>query len=171
MALRRDMLEVIAQGGWLMPGTDPMDGIADPAKGCAEGDPEYTDVYCEVYKLSRFTARATNLDLEVVPRRFRLHGEASKKLSSGCGVVTSGHASPCNGSFRPLPAPGRDRAPRCCVKWRRFSRYAQLGSWRGRGYQTRGLPASRHSERHICHFSVRPRSRLAGFLPMRYYVA
>ena len=42
--LRRDMLEVIEQGGWLMPGTDPMDGIADPAKGCAKGDPEYTDV-------------------------------------------------------------------------------------------------------------------------------
>ena len=27
MALRRDMLEVIEQGGWLMPGTDPMDGM------------------------------------------------------------------------------------------------------------------------------------------------
>ena len=106
MALRRDMLEVIEQGGWLMPGTDPMDGIADPAKGCAEGDPEYTDVYCEVYKLSRFTARATGRkcwkDLEVVPR---------------------------------------------------------------------GIPAARLSARHICPFSVRPRSRLAGFLPMRYYVA
>ncbi len=69
-------------------------------------DPEYTDVYCEVYKLSRFTARATGRkcwkDLEVVPR---------------------------------------------------------------------GIPAARLSERHICPFSVRPRSRLAGFLPMRYYVA
>ena len=25
--LRSDMLEVIEQGGWLMPGTDPMDGM------------------------------------------------------------------------------------------------------------------------------------------------
>ena len=35
-------------------GTDPMDGIADISTQCTEGDPEYTSVYHEVYKLEAF---------------------------------------------------------------------------------------------------------------------
>ena len=54
LALRRDMLSVIAEAGWLVPGTDPADGIADPARACTEGDPEYTPVYSAVYKLESF---------------------------------------------------------------------------------------------------------------------
>ena len=42
------------EGGWLVAGTDPMDGIADITTQCTEGDPEYTDVYHEVYKLQAF---------------------------------------------------------------------------------------------------------------------
>jgi hypothetical protein len=52
--LRRQMLTVIQAGGWLVPGTDPMDGIADVARQCTEGDIGYTDVYHEVYKLEAF---------------------------------------------------------------------------------------------------------------------
>ena len=52
--LRRDMLDVIKDGGWLQTGTDPMDGIADISKRCTEGDPEYPAVYHEVYKLESF---------------------------------------------------------------------------------------------------------------------
>ena len=52
--LRREMLTVIQQGGWLVAGTDPMDGIADISRQCTEGDVEYTDVYHEVYKLESF---------------------------------------------------------------------------------------------------------------------
>ncbi len=52
--LRREMLEVIAQGGWLQDGTDPFDGIAELSMRSAEGDPGYTDVYHEVYKLESF---------------------------------------------------------------------------------------------------------------------
>ena len=52
--LRRDMLEVIAANGWLVPGTDPMDGIADPDKRCTEGDLGYVDVYHQVYRLESF---------------------------------------------------------------------------------------------------------------------
>lgn len=52
--LRREMLTVMQNGGWLVAGTDPVDGIADPAARSTEGDPEYTDVYHEVYKLQSF---------------------------------------------------------------------------------------------------------------------
>ena len=52
--LRREMLTVIQEGGWLVPGTDPMDGIADISRQCTEGNAEYTDVYHEVYKLESF---------------------------------------------------------------------------------------------------------------------
>ncbi len=52
--LRRQMLTVIQEGGWLVAGTDPMDGIADISRQCTEGDMGYTDVYHEVYKLEAF---------------------------------------------------------------------------------------------------------------------
>ena len=52
--LRRQMLSLMQKGGWLIAGTDPMDGIADPAARSTEGDPEYTDVYHDVYKLEAF---------------------------------------------------------------------------------------------------------------------
>lgn len=52
--LRRQMLGVIQRGGWLRADTDPMDGIAQPGVQCTEGDPGYTDVYHEVYKLRLF---------------------------------------------------------------------------------------------------------------------
>ena len=53
-ALRREMLTVMQQGGWLVAGTDPIDGIADVSAQCTEGDLGYTDVYHEVYKLESF---------------------------------------------------------------------------------------------------------------------
>lgn len=53
-ALRRDMLTVMQRGGWLVAGTDPVDGIADVSAQCTEGDLEYNDVYHEVYKLESF---------------------------------------------------------------------------------------------------------------------
>lgn len=52
--LRREMLTVMQAGGWLVAGTDPIDGIADISRQCTEGDLEYTDVYHEVYKLESF---------------------------------------------------------------------------------------------------------------------
>ena len=53
-ALRREMLTTMQEGGWLVAGTDPMDGIADISAQCTEGDSEYTDVYHDVYKLQAF---------------------------------------------------------------------------------------------------------------------
>ena len=53
-ALRREMLTTMQEGGWLVAGTDPMDGITDISNQCTEGDIEYTDVYHEVYKLEAF---------------------------------------------------------------------------------------------------------------------
>ena len=50
--LRRQMLNRMTP--WLVEGTDPIYGIADISKQCTEGDPEYTDVYHEVYKLEAF---------------------------------------------------------------------------------------------------------------------
>ena len=54
LALRREMLTVIQRGGWLVPGTDPMDGIAQISAQCTEGDLAYPLVYHEVYKLESF---------------------------------------------------------------------------------------------------------------------
>ena len=54
LALRREMLSVMQQGGWLVPGTDPIEGIANIDARCTEGDPEYTDVYHELYRLQSF---------------------------------------------------------------------------------------------------------------------
>ena len=52
--LRLEMLEVIRDGGWLRPGTDLNDGIADVSRRCTEGDLEYVDVYHDLYKLESF---------------------------------------------------------------------------------------------------------------------
>ena len=52
--LRLQMLEVLRDGGWLQPGTNLIDGIADVSKKCAEGDPEYIPVYHKVQRLEAF---------------------------------------------------------------------------------------------------------------------
>jgi ectoine hydroxylase-related dioxygenase (phytanoyl-CoA dioxygenase family) len=52
--MRREMLTAMQAGGWLVEGTDPVDGIANPDARSTEGDLEYTDVYHEVYKLQAF---------------------------------------------------------------------------------------------------------------------
>ncbi len=53
-ALRRDMLTTLQKGSWLVAGTDPIEGIANISAQCTEGDPEYTAVYHEIYKLELF---------------------------------------------------------------------------------------------------------------------
>ena len=52
--LRREMMTVIQQVGWLIAGTDPMDGIADINMRYTEGDNEYSAGYAEVYKIENF---------------------------------------------------------------------------------------------------------------------
>lgn len=52
--LRRDMMATIQRVGWLIAGTDPIDGIADITAQCTEGDNEYSAGYAEVYKLEAF---------------------------------------------------------------------------------------------------------------------
>ena len=54
LELRQDMLGAMMDGGWLVKGTDPVDGIADVSMKCAEGDVEYTGVYHDVYSLESF---------------------------------------------------------------------------------------------------------------------
>lgn len=53
-ALRHDILKVLMQGGWLMPGTSVDDGVANIEAQCTEGDPEYTEVYHQVQRLESF---------------------------------------------------------------------------------------------------------------------
>jgi len=54
IGLRREMMTAIQRSGWLIAGTDPMDGIADISAQCTEGDNEYSLGYAEVYKLEAF---------------------------------------------------------------------------------------------------------------------
>ena len=51
LELRKQILTTLQEGGWLIAGTDPMDGIADVTKKCTEGERKYTDVYHKVQKL------------------------------------------------------------------------------------------------------------------------
>ena len=54
LALRRDMTRSFYDAGWLVAGTNPMDGIADPSRRCTEGDQEYSAVYHRMYRLESF---------------------------------------------------------------------------------------------------------------------
>ncbi|MCH2123612.1 MAG: phytanoyl-CoA dioxygenase family protein [Pirellulaceae bacterium] len=54
LELRRQMLTTMQEGGWIKQGTDPLEGIAEPGVQCTEGDPEYTDVYHQVYRNQLF---------------------------------------------------------------------------------------------------------------------
>ena len=54
LELRREMLTAMQAGGWLVAGTDPLDGIANLDARCTEGDVKYTDVYHQVYRLESF---------------------------------------------------------------------------------------------------------------------
>ena len=54
LSLRQEMTEVLMEAGFLVAGTDPMDGIARIDAQCTEGDPEYAEVYHRVYSLEAF---------------------------------------------------------------------------------------------------------------------
>ncbi|NKB66949.1 MAG: phytanoyl-CoA dioxygenase [Candidatus Latescibacteria bacterium] len=52
--LRRQIMAVCQAGGWLVAGTDPVDGIADIAHQCTEGHLAYNEVYHQLYRLEAF---------------------------------------------------------------------------------------------------------------------
>lgn len=52
---RTDVMQLLKSEGWIKDGTDPYDGIANPAvEPCAEGDPQYMAVYKKVLGLKSF---------------------------------------------------------------------------------------------------------------------
>ena len=62
-ALRRDILGVCREGGWLREGTELTAGIAETAHRCTEGDLEYAQVYqilnmCKVVGFRHMKLRA-----------------------------------------------------------------------------------------------------------------
>ena len=54
LELRKEIMTIIKNIGWLSQSTDPLNGIADISAQCTEGDNEYTDGYKEIYKLESF---------------------------------------------------------------------------------------------------------------------
>ncbi len=52
--LRKEMMSAVQEAGWLIAGTDPLDGIADVSKQSTEGDNEYNEGYGAAYKLENF---------------------------------------------------------------------------------------------------------------------
>ena len=54
LSLRREVMQELMEVGWLVEGTDPMDGIARIGARCTEGDPEYIDGYHQIYRLQAF---------------------------------------------------------------------------------------------------------------------
>lgn len=122
MELRREMLSVMQQGGWLVAGTDPVEGIADPAARSTEGDPEYTDVYHEVYKLESFHEIAHDRRIMDVMERIRdctMMPQPAKSRSTMVSKIHRAHDP---------------RAPRLCAFSRQF-RQSDVLEPRG------GLPA------------------------------
>jgi hypothetical protein len=69
--LRRQILDICRDLGWLAEGGDPMDGIARPGVKYVEPSPEYRDVYDRVQKLEAFHELAhTPRLLETLDRLF-----------------------------------------------------------------------------------------------------
>jgi hypothetical protein len=62
-ALRREVLARCQAGGWLVPGTDPEAGIADPGRATVEPEPAFLAVYREIQKLEAFHALAHRAEL------------------------------------------------------------------------------------------------------------
>lgn len=55
LAVRREVLGLCAQAGWLAADSDPMDAIVAPTQeALVEGQPDYSAVYRQVLKLPRF---------------------------------------------------------------------------------------------------------------------
>ena len=50
-ALRARTLGIAAEAGWLLPGSDPEQSIADPARACVDPEPAYLAVYKPMYRL------------------------------------------------------------------------------------------------------------------------
>ena len=56
--VRREILRIISDAGWLAPGTDPMDGIAAPGVKLVEPEPEFMAAYDRIMRLEPFHALA-----------------------------------------------------------------------------------------------------------------
>ena len=69
--LRRQMLAVMRDSGWLVPGSELMDGVARDGVQCTEGDLEYSEVYHQVYRLEDFHAIAHRDELLGLVERIR----------------------------------------------------------------------------------------------------
>ena len=52
--LRKEVLEVCAEGGWLKAGTDPADGIANGERVYLDPEPDYVKVYGEIQTVEGF---------------------------------------------------------------------------------------------------------------------
>jgi ectoine hydroxylase-related dioxygenase (phytanoyl-CoA dioxygenase family) len=58
LEVRREILMLCADAGWLAPGSDPMDGIAQDGIAWREPQPEYMAVYNRIMRLESFHALA-----------------------------------------------------------------------------------------------------------------
>ena len=57
-ALRQQTLPIVAEAGWLMPGTDAAESIANPDAACVDPEPAYLRVYKPMYRLEALHAMA-----------------------------------------------------------------------------------------------------------------
>lgn len=62
------VLAEVERAGWLMPGTEPLDRLADPAKACVEPEAAYRAVYDRVFRLEAFHALPHVPELAAVMR-------------------------------------------------------------------------------------------------------
>jgi hypothetical protein len=56
LELRRRFLAILEEQGWLSPGTDPADAVANPLVACGDPDPDYLRVHALLFKVEEFHA-------------------------------------------------------------------------------------------------------------------
>jgi hypothetical protein len=57
-SLLAEIGQIVSQAGWLVPGLDPMDRIANAAAACGDPDPTFKQIYQQIFGLESFHALA-----------------------------------------------------------------------------------------------------------------
>ena len=61
--LRGQVAEICERHGWIKAGSNPSDCIAEPSRACAEPEPDFYEIYRDIYKLEAFHSMAHSTEI------------------------------------------------------------------------------------------------------------
>ena len=61
--LRTQVTQICQRHGWIKAGSNPSDGIAEPSRACAEPEPDFYEIYRDIYKLEAFHSLAHSTEI------------------------------------------------------------------------------------------------------------